>query len=125
MGRQFHAYDDDLGSLNVYCLDFDPFGRLLAGTADGVFIFGWANIPTLTEWGMLLLGLLLLATGTVAVVRRRRYRQVAGADCNSGRRTSSSADIPVGARGRTPTTHFLIGGYFKSRIKPRLESPGY
>ncbi len=29
-------------------------------------------IPTLSEWGMLILGLLLLAVGTVAVVRRRK-----------------------------------------------------
>lgn len=37
--------------------------------------FGWippANIPTLSEWGMLIMGLLLLALGTVAVVRRRK-----------------------------------------------------
>lgn len=31
-----------------------------------------AEIPTLTEWGMILMSLLLLAFGTVAVVRRRR-----------------------------------------------------
>jgi hypothetical protein len=30
------------------------------------------EIPTLSEWGMVILGLLLLAAGTVAVVRRRR-----------------------------------------------------
>jgi hypothetical protein len=30
------------------------------------------NIPTLSEWGMLVMGLLLLATGTVAVIRHRR-----------------------------------------------------
>jgi hypothetical protein len=30
------------------------------------------DIPTLTEWGMLIMALLLLAIGTVAVVRRRR-----------------------------------------------------
>lgn len=30
------------------------------------------NIPTLNEWGMLILGLLLLTAGTIAVVRRRR-----------------------------------------------------
>lgn len=29
-------------------------------------------IPTLSEWGMILLSLLLLAFGTVAVIRRRR-----------------------------------------------------
>ena len=30
------------------------------------------DIPTLSEWGMLIMGLLLLAAGTVAVVRRKR-----------------------------------------------------
>jgi hypothetical protein len=30
------------------------------------------DIPTLNEWGMLILGLLLLTAGTIAVVRRRR-----------------------------------------------------
>lgn len=34
-------------------------------------IVGIANIPTLSEWGMLILSLLLLAAGTIAVVRRR------------------------------------------------------
>jgi len=29
-------------------------------------------VPTLSEWGMLIMGLLLLAIGTVAVIRRRR-----------------------------------------------------
>lgn len=31
-----------------------------------------ANIPTLSEWGMILMGLLLLLIGTVAVIRRRK-----------------------------------------------------
>ena len=37
-------------------------------------IAGWnpTEIPTLSEWGMLIMGLLLLAIGTVAVVRRRK-----------------------------------------------------
>ena len=30
------------------------------------------EIPTLSEWGMLIMALLLLAIGTVAVVRRRK-----------------------------------------------------
>jgi len=29
------------------------------------------EIPTLSEWGMIILGLLLLAAGTIAVIRRR------------------------------------------------------
>jgi hypothetical protein len=37
--------------------------------------FGWippAEVPTLSQWGMLIMGLLLLALGTAAVLRRRR-----------------------------------------------------
>jgi hypothetical protein len=30
------------------------------------------EIPTLSEWGMIILGLLLLGAGTIAVVRRRK-----------------------------------------------------
>jgi hypothetical protein len=30
------------------------------------------DIPTLTEWGMILLGLLLLTAGTIAIVRKRK-----------------------------------------------------
>lgn len=30
------------------------------------------NIPTLSEWGMIILALLLLAAGTVAIIRRQR-----------------------------------------------------
>ncbi len=30
------------------------------------------DVPTLNEWGMLILGLLLLTAGTIAVVRRRK-----------------------------------------------------
>ena len=70
-GASFTAMNDDLGNLNVNCLRIDAFGRLLAGTADGVYMYGAEDIPTLTEWGMIILGLLLLAAGTVAVVRRR------------------------------------------------------
>lgn len=33
---------------------------------------GGQDIPTLSEWGMIILGLLLLTAGTVAVVRRRK-----------------------------------------------------
>ncbi|MEE9554912.1 MAG: IPTL-CTERM sorting domain-containing protein [candidate division Zixibacteria bacterium] len=35
-----------------------------------------ADVPTLSEWGMMLMGLLLLVIGTVAVVRRRRRKAV-------------------------------------------------
>jgi hypothetical protein len=35
-----------------------------------------ADIPTLSEWGMIILGLLLLALGTVAIIRRRQAAAV-------------------------------------------------
>ena len=35
-----------------------------------------ADIPTLSEWGMIILGLLLLAMGTVAIIRRRQAAPV-------------------------------------------------
>jgi hypothetical protein len=37
--------------------------------------FGWippAEVPTLSQWGMLIMGLLLLALGTAAVLKRKR-----------------------------------------------------
>ncbi len=63
-------------------------------TADGGYVAvgygrGWdlyflrgayfPTIPTLSEWGILIMGLLLLAVGTAAVVRRRRRKIISGA----------------------------------------------
>lgn len=42
------------------------------GTACSEVQCGTPNIPTMSQWGMLVLALLLVAAGTVAVVRRRR-----------------------------------------------------
>jgi len=43
------------------------------GVDIGAFGVGCGEeIPTLSEWGMILLALLLLTAGTVAVIRRRR-----------------------------------------------------
>ena len=50
-------------------------GRVYVGSADGqVYCLTplSAPIPTLSEWGMLILGLLLLAAGTVAIIRRKQ-----------------------------------------------------
>jgi photosystem II stability/assembly factor-like uncharacterized protein len=71
-GVSFTAMNDGLGNLDVNCLAFDPSGRLLAGTADGVYIYSLQDVPTLSEWGMILMGLLLVGTATVALVRRRQ-----------------------------------------------------
>lgn len=70
-GASFTAMNEDLGNLNVNCLALDPRGALLAGTADGVYIY-YEDIPTLSEWGMIILALLLVASGTVAVLRKRK-----------------------------------------------------
>ena len=40
-------------------------------TQDAVLEEDTTEVPTLSEWGILIMGLLLLAVGTVAVVRRR------------------------------------------------------
>ena len=48
------------------------------GVDIGAFGIGCGqNVPTLSEWGMLIMGLLLLGIGTVAVVRRRKTTQSA------------------------------------------------
>jgi predicted outer membrane repeat protein len=38
----------------------------------GAFPVGCSNAPTLSEWGMIALGLMLMAAGTIAVIRRPR-----------------------------------------------------
>jgi hypothetical protein len=61
---------------NSPCIDagdpggpYDPDGTI----ADmGTYYYHQYPIPTLSEWGMIILALLLLAAGTVAVVRRRK-----------------------------------------------------
>ncbi len=80
---------------NVYCLDASngdfiwsyttghyvdsspaiADGRVYVGSYDNnVYCFGSIvePIPTLSEWGMVIMALLLLAIGTVAVIRRRK-----------------------------------------------------
>ncbi len=61
----------------------DINGPVLFGLTDGItgftpaFVPGTityispADVPTLSEWGMIILALLILATGTIAVIRRR------------------------------------------------------
>jgi len=52
----------------------DEIGDTSAWTpGPNYFIYTFPTpVPTLSEWGMIILGLLLLATGTVAVIRRRK-----------------------------------------------------
>ena len=52
--------------------------------SEEVFTFSIEEVPvpTLSEWGMFLMGLLLLAFGTIAVIQRRRSRVSTPAACN-------------------------------------------
>ncbi len=71
-GASFTSINDNLGDLNVRCLEIDSYGNLLAGTNNGVYICRYTPIPTLSEWGMIILSLLLLAAGTICIIRRRK-----------------------------------------------------
>ncbi len=47
------------------------------GVDMGAFPVGCGNnVPTLSEWGMMILGLILLAFGTAAIIRRKRIIQI-------------------------------------------------
>ncbi len=58
------------GVIEHTCMPQDPGGESL----DLAFVIngGGEDIPTLNEWGMIILGLMLLTIGTIAVVRRRK-----------------------------------------------------
>ena len=71
-GANFTSINSNLGNLYVHGLEIDPLRRLLAGTENGVYRFTEDQIPTLSEWGMLIMALLLLAAGTIAIIKRRK-----------------------------------------------------
>ena len=71
-GVSFASINSNLGNLYVHSLEIDPLGRLLAGTENGIYRYTEDQIPTLSEWGMLIMGLLLLASGTIAIIKRRK-----------------------------------------------------
>lgn len=65
-------YLDHGGPAPLYCYTYPPEGS--GSSLDLAFVVNDGPpepIPTLSEWGMLIMALLLLAVGTVAVVRRR------------------------------------------------------
>jgi len=64
----------DTASSNYYLADTSCCAGAGQGGVDiGAYGVGCGlTIPTLSEWGLLIMGLLLLAVGTVAVVRRRK-----------------------------------------------------
>ena len=67
------VYLNSGGSPPTFCPTYPP--GLPPQSLDLAFVITngpQQDIPTLNEWGMLILGLLLLGAGTVAVIRRRR-----------------------------------------------------
>lgn len=76
----WHLFETDLGEYVGFNIRF-KFTLISNGTntADGMYIDDFAvygmsmeQVPTLSEWGMIIMALLLLALGTVAVVRRKK-----------------------------------------------------
>ena len=62
-----------------FCYESTPDTGLLAGEREAV-----APIPTLGEWGLITLALLLLSFGTVTVMRKEGALSMAGASMNVG-----------------------------------------
>ncbi len=52
------------------CLSFG--GSWHQGEDCAIYSCSTESIPTLSEWGMLIMGLLLLASGTIAIIRKRK-----------------------------------------------------
>jgi hypothetical protein len=68
----YHSTDDIMDHLDMDLqADVARTGTALTAILARVD-FGAQEIPTLSEWGLLILTLLLLAFGTIAVIRRRR-----------------------------------------------------
>lgn len=68
----YHTTDDIMDHLDMDLqADVARTGTALAAVLARVD-FGAQEIPTISEWGMLILALLLLAFGTIAVISRRR-----------------------------------------------------
>jgi hypothetical protein len=75
------VYVDDVSQISVNDTEYmEPAGFCVASWenayVDDVSFNGPAIIPTLSEWGLILLSLLLLAGGTAAIVRMRRIKVV-------------------------------------------------
>lgn len=61
------------GCMPAYDSPIPGQGNLVGNITSIEFTIGeQANVPALTEWGMIIMGLLLLAAGTTAVAKRRR-----------------------------------------------------
>ncbi len=62
---------DDINGLVLFGLTDGLTGFTPAFVPGTITYIDPADVPTLNEWGMIILALLILATGTVAVIRRR------------------------------------------------------
>ncbi len=76
VGEDWHPYYHTSNDV-IDHLDMNLMAEVAqTGTATAAILarvdFGTQDIPTLSEWGMLIMGLLLLGVGTVAAVRRKR-----------------------------------------------------
>jgi len=60
------------GAEPTFCWEYPPEGWGTSLDLSFVINGGAEDIPTLNEWGMIILALLILAVGTIAVIRRRR-----------------------------------------------------
>jgi hypothetical protein len=61
-----------VGTTTVTVAAVDIYGNVDTCYFDIIVAPNSADIPTLSEWGMIILGLLLLAVGTVAIIRKRQ-----------------------------------------------------
>lgn len=65
-------YDSTVGPGDNPFVTTTPITGTLWRDGEITFFPGGEDIPTLTEWGLILLALLVLLAGTIAVIRRRR-----------------------------------------------------
>jgi len=72
------SWTPDLSQGGIYSVQFAIHDSIegLGSTCQIDIIVNATTIPTLSEWGMLILALLLLAAGTIALVRRKKTVQV-------------------------------------------------
>ncbi|MEE9554679.1 MAG: hypothetical protein V3W18_10315 [candidate division Zixibacteria bacterium] len=67
-------YLDSNGPTPIYCFEFSPEGSGNSLDLSFVVNSGQAeDVPTINEWGMLIMTLILLAVGTFAVLRKRSH----------------------------------------------------
>jgi hypothetical protein len=81
IGSPTYGESTDLGSGFDSAVDitFGPDGALYVSTIeDTIFRIVPQSIPTVSEWGLIVMSLLVLTAGTLVLARRRRVPRVAG-----------------------------------------------